>query len=59
MDLSPYNQCRCDEKQCRVGRSCNIITLALTLILISGFAVADKLSVHCDLTEQVHQNDKK
>lgn len=59
MDLSPYDQCRCDEKLCRVGRSCNIITLALTLILISGFAVADKWSVHCNLTDQVQQDDKK
>lgn len=59
MDLSPYDQCRSDEKQCRVGRSCNIITLALTLILISGFAVADILSVRCNVAEKVQQDDKK
>lgn len=40
MDLSPYDQCRCDEKLCRIGRSCNILTLALTLLIISGFAIA-------------------
>ncbi|UYM13920.1 hypothetical protein [Endozoicomonas euniceicola] len=59
MDLSPYDQCRSDEKQCRLGRSCNIIILALTLILISGFAVADYLSVNCSSSDQHEQSDKK
>ncbi|MET4696354.1 hypothetical protein [Endozoicomonas lisbonensis] len=59
MDLSPYDQCRSDEKQCRIGRSCNIITLALTLILISGFAVADYLAVKCNMSDQHEQSDKK
>ncbi|MGI9278448.1 MAG: hypothetical protein ACR2PX_02320 [Endozoicomonas sp.] len=40
MDLSPYDQCRCDQKQCRVGRTCNIIALLLTMVLISGLAQA-------------------
>ena len=59
MDLSPYDQCRCDEKQCRVGRSCNIITLALTLILISGFAVADHLAIKCNVVHELQKSDKK
>lgn len=40
MNLSPYDQCRSDEKQCSVGRSCNIVALFLTMVLISGLAQA-------------------
>ena len=59
MDLSPYDQCRSDEKQCRVGRSCNIITLALTLILISGFAVANTSTIQCNAFSPEMRSDKK
>ncbi|AMO58468.1 hypothetical protein [Endozoicomonas montiporae] len=59
MDLSPYDQCRCDQKLCRIGRSCNIITLALTLILISGFAVANISPVQCNVFSQEQLSDKK
>ena len=59
MDLSPYDQCRCDQKLCRIGRSCNIIFLALTLIFISGFAIADPLT-QCHKSEvQSEQQVKK
>ena len=59
MDLSPYDQCRSDVKQCSLGRSCNVITLGLTLILISGFAIADNWTVKCTMSEQHEQIDKK
>lgn len=41
MDLSPYDQCRCDQKQCRLGRTCNLIALLVTIVFISGLAQAE------------------
>lgn len=59
MDLSPYNQCRCDKKQCSVGRSCNIIFLAVTLIFISGFAIASSLAPCSKTQAQLSVHVKK
>ena len=59
MDLSPYDQCRCDHKLCRIGRTCNIIFLVLTLIFISGFAVADSLTPYNKAKVQTSLQVKK
>ena len=58
MDLSPYDQCRCDKRQCSFGRSCNIIFLAVTLIFISGFAIASSLTP-CSKTQAQHSQHVK
>ena len=62
MDLSPYDQNRCDRQLCEYGNACNIITLFLTLILISGFVQAemtlDRLIVDFQSDSSHHQDIK-
>ena len=38
--MSPYDHSRCDKQQCRIGKTCNIIALLITMLLISGLAQA-------------------
>lgn len=41
MDLSPDNEHRCDSKLCQYATACNLITLFLILVFISGLAQAN------------------
>ncbi|WP_255471651.1 hypothetical protein [Endozoicomonas sp. OPT23] len=40
MNLSPYNQARCDQTQCKIGGTCNLIALAFTILMITGLAAS-------------------
>lgn len=41
MDLSPDNRNRCDSKLCQYATACNLITLFLILLFITGMAQAN------------------
>ena len=40
MNLSPYDQARCDQKQCKIGGTCNLIALAVAILMITGLATS-------------------
>ena len=40
MDLSPDNKNRCDNQSCQYATACNLITLVLVLVFITGLAQA-------------------
>lgn len=62
MDWSPDNEHRCDSKLCKYATACNLITLLLILVFITGLAQANigpnKMVVDFR-TDNAHHNDVK